>query len=220
MYGANVTLPHKIAVVPLLDRLDQQAERVGAINTIVREQDGTLSGHNTDVPAFLAALREDAHFEPAGKRAVVLGASGAARAAVAALLGANAGAIVVVNRTLERAEALLGDALAAAEYDPELFALAADDPELAGLISQADLVVNATSLGWKGDETPLDGALIPSGALVYDMVYRPTRLLHDAAERGAKTQDGLTMLVRQAALAFQHWTGQEVPLEVMLKAVF
>lgn len=217
--GANVTLPHKMAVVPLLDRLDRQAELVGAVNTIVREADGTLTGANTDVEAFGAALREDAGFDLHGQRVVLLGASGAARAAVAAMLDARVDSLVVVNRTPERAEALLGDALEAAAYDPRLLALAPDDPELAEELSGAALIVNATSLGWHTGETPLDKALIPPGALVYDMVYRPTRLLSEAAERGARPFDGLTMLVRQAALAFERWTGKQPPLDVMMAAV-
>ena len=217
--GANVTLPHKIAVVSLLDRVDPLVERVGAVNTIVREADGALTGANTDVPAFLAALREDAGFDPVGKRVIVLGASGAARAAVAALLDAGASAIAVVNRTPERAEELLGDALLTASYDPELLALAADDPTLPELTRNAALIVNATSVGWHGDETPLGADFIPATALVYDMVYRPTRLLREAAAHGAQTHDGLTMLARQAALAFERWTGQAVPLAVMLGAL-
>lgn len=219
IFGANVTLPHKIAAVSLLDRIDPLVEQIGAVNTIIREPDNTLTGANTDVPAFLAALREDAGFDPAGRRVVVLGASGAARAAVAALLQARVGAVIVVNRTLGRAEELLGNALATAEYDPELLALAADDGGLAEHVAAADLVVNATSLGWHGDATPLAETLIPRHALVYDMVYRPTRLLHEAAARGARTHDGLTMLARQAALAFERWTGVNVPLSVMLDAV-
>ncbi|KAB8145102.1 shikimate dehydrogenase [Chloroflexia bacterium SDU3-3] len=219
MYGANVTLPHKLAVLPLLDAIHPDAEQVGAVNTIVRGPGGALTGYNTDVPAFLAALREDAGFDPTGRRAVVLGASGAARAALAALLGAHAASVAVVNRTLEKAEDVLGDALNAADYDPALYAITYGDPALPELLAEAELVVNATSLGWQADETPLDAALIPASALVYDMVYRQTRLLREAAARGARTQDGLTMLVRQAALAFTLWTNVEVAPEVMLRAV-
>ncbi len=217
--GANVTLPHKRAVMALLDRIDPQAELIGAINTIVRAPDGTLSGLNTDAPAFLAELREDLGYAPEGQTAVILGASGAARAAAAALLDAGAGGLVLVNRTLERAEELLADLLAASERDPLLLAVAPDDPALGDLLASASLLVNATSLGWHGDETPLPAEQIPPGALVYDMVYRPTRLLRDAAARGARTADGLGMLVRQAALAFEQWTGRPAPLDVMRAAV-
>jgi shikimate dehydrogenase len=218
MLGANVTLPYKMAVLSLIDRFDPLVELVGAANTIIRETDGSLTGANTDVPAFLAALREDAQYEPAGQAAVVLGASGAGRAAVAALLEAGASRIIVVNRTLERAEELLADALAFARDEPELYALTPDDPELVDHLVHASLIVNATSLGWRPQETPLEARLIPPSALVYDMVYRHTQLLQDATARGARTHDGLTMLVRQAALAFERWTGQIPPLDVMLTA--
>jgi shikimate dehydrogenase len=125
--GANVTLPHKVAALPLLDQIDPDAAIIGAINTIIRESDGSLTGANTDAPAFLAALREDASYEPAGQPVLILGASGAARAAAVALLGAGVARLVVANRTLERAETLLGDLLATTDGDPQLFALTLDD---------------------------------------------------------------------------------------------
>jgi shikimate dehydrogenase len=218
-FGANVTLPHKIAVIPLLDQLDPLVDVIGAVNTIVREPDGTLSGANTDAPAFLASLRGEAGYAPEGQTAVVLGASGAARAAVAALVGAGIAGVIVVNRTVERAEELLADMLIAFDCDLPFVATTPDDPDLSTLFENATLVVNATSLGWRADETPLDAALIPPGALVFDMVYRPTRLLREAAAAGARTHDGLGMLVRQAALAFERWTGQPGPLDVMRRAL-
>ena len=217
--GANVTLPHKIAVLELLDRLDPAVEVIGAANTIIREADGSLTGANTDAPAFLASLREEAGYDPAGQTAVIVGASGAARAAAVALIGAGLARLAVANRTIERAEALLGDLLAAADRDPQLYALALDDAGLPELLAKATLIVNATSIGWHGDDTPLAAALIPPGVLVFDMVYRPTRLLRDAAARGARTLDGAGMLARQAALAFERWTGQAAPLDVMRAAL-
>lgn len=217
--GANVTLPHKVTVLELLDRRDPEVSAIGAANTIIREADGTLTGANTDAPAFLASLREDGGYEPAGQTAVILGASGAARAAAVALVGAGVARLFVVNRTPERAEALLGDVLAAASADPLLFALTPDDAELADVLASAGLVVNATSLGWHGDEMPLPAELLPPGALVFDLVYRPTRLLQAAAERGARPLDGAGMLVRQAALAFERWTGLPAPLAVMRAAM-
>jgi shikimate dehydrogenase len=217
--GANVTLPHKIAVLPLLDQIDPTAEAIGAVNTIVRAADGSLIGANTDAPAFLSALREDARYEPTGQSAVILGASGAARAAAVALVGAGIGQLVVANRTIERAEELLGDVLSMADADPLLFALALDDPALPGLLSESSLLVNATSLGWRPGETPLAAELIPPGALVYDMVYRPTSFLHDAATRGARTLDGAGMFVRQAALAFERWTNRDAPIDAMRAAL-
>ncbi len=217
--GANVTLPHKIAVIELLDRLSPLAEQIGAVNTIVREESGALAGYNTDAPAVVGTLR-GAGFEPSGASVVILGASGAARAAVFALAEAGAAQITLVNRTLERAEQLAADVLAATDNEAlRLHALQLDDPDLAEALAEAGLLVNATSLGWHGDETPLPADLIQPGALVFDMVYRQTRLLRDAAARGARTLDGLDMLVRQAGLAFELWTGREAPLDVMRDAL-
>ena len=217
--GANVTLPHKVAVLALLDRLDADAATIGAVNTIVREADGALTGANTDAPAFLASLREDGAYEPAGQSALILGASGAARAAAVALIGAGVERLIIVNRTLERAEELLGDALAATDRDPQLFALTPDDTALPGMLAETTLIVNATSLGWRTEETPLAAELILPGALVFDMVYRPTRLLREAAVRGARPLDGAGMFVRQAALAFERWTNRAAPLDVMRAAL-
>ena len=217
--GANVTLPHKIAVLALLDRLDPVAELIGAANTIIREADGSLTGANTDAPAFLAALREDAGYDPAGQTIIILGASGAARAAAMALATTGVARLVIANRTLERAEALLGDLLAASATDPLLFALTPDDPDLPELLAEATLIVNATSIGWHGDDSPLPAQLISPSALVFDMIYRPTQLLRDAAACGARTLDGAGMLARQAALAFERWTGQSAPLDLMRAAL-
>jgi len=217
--GANVTLPHKIAVLSLLDRLDPAVELIGAANTIIREADGSLTGANTDATAFLASLRDEGGYDPAGQTIVILGASGAARAAAMAVAGAGVARLVIANRTLARAEALLGDLLAAADADPLLFALSLDDADLPELLAEASLIVNATSVGWHGDQSPLPAQLIPSNALVFDMIYRPTQLLRDAGACGARTLDGAGMLVRQAALAFERWTGQSAPFDVMRAAL-
>ena len=216
--GANVTLPHKRAVLALLDRVEPAVDVIGAANTIIRAENGMLVGDNTDMPAVLATLREDAGYEPEGQTAVILGASGAARAAAVALIHANIARVLVVNRTLERAEELLADVLAAVDADPLLFACTPDALDQ-DVLHKATLIVNATSLGWHGNETPLAATLIPPDALVFDMVYRQTQLLRDAAARGARTLGGLHMLVRQAALAFERWTGKAVPLRVMYDAV-
>jgi shikimate dehydrogenase len=232
MLGANVTLPHKQAVLALLDFVDRQAAAIGAVNTIVRGADGRLSGYNTDAPAVIETLRDDAGFDPARKQIVLLGASGAARAACAALIEAGAAQITVVNRRPERAEELLADLIeatlpaedgapapiAAAEEPPSLLALGLDDPALPETLRSAALLINATSLGWKGEPPPIDLALLAPGALVFDMVYRPTPLLRAAETLGARPLDGLGMLVRQGALAFERWTGQAAPLPVMWEA--
>jgi shikimate dehydrogenase len=245
--GANVTLPHKAAVLPFLDDIEPEAANIGAVNTIYKRADGALVGANTDAPALLDALREEGGFEPADQSVVLLGASGAARAAAYALVGAGVQRLVVANRTPERAEELLSDVLVGiyggdSDEDtdelvrsngrlstdaplhpemrvPQLVALALDDADLHTYIAESPLLINATSLGWHADETPLPNPPVVAGTLVYDMVYRPTRLLHEAAAQGARTLDGLGMLVRQGALAFSRWTGRDAPLDVMYAAL-
>jgi shikimate dehydrogenase len=226
--GANVTLPHKQAVLPLLDRLEEGAAQIGAVNTIYKDDDGSLVGANTDAPALILDLAE-AGFAPAGRTAVMLGASGAARAAAFALALAGVRALVVLNRTTERAEELLADLLlgitgpdgltASGEPPPVLVALGPGDPEAEAYLAGCDLLINATSLGWHGDETPLPNPPIGRQTLVYDMVYRETRLLREAAARGAATRTGLGMLVHQGALALERWTQRAAPLDTMWAAL-
>jgi shikimate dehydrogenase len=234
--GANVTLPHKQAVLPLLDELEAQAAQIGAANTIYKGEDGRLIGANTDAPALIADLA-DAGFDPAGRSAVLLGASGAARAAAFALADAGVSALAVLNRTPERAEALLAELLlaitngsqdeaqplwgftAAGGRPPTLVALGLDDPDAGAYLAACELLVNATPLGWHGDETPLPDPPVGRQALVYDMTYRETRLLREAAARGAATRAGLGMLVHQGAFALTRWTGREPPLDVMWAAL-
>jgi shikimate dehydrogenase len=218
MLGANVTLPHKVAILEYIDHRDPIVDLIGAANTIIRNPDGSLSVTNTDAPAVSATLREDAGFEPAGRHAIVLGASGAARAAVYALARSGAQQIVIVNRTIERAEDLLADLLASTDFEIPVLAFTPDDPDLAEYTRSADLIINATSLGWKASELPLEPNLLPTTGLVFDMVYRPTELLRIAAARGMATLDGRGMLVRQAGLAFERWVGKSAPLEVMFAA--
>ncbi|GAB4111552.1 MAG: shikimate dehydrogenase [Roseiflexaceae bacterium] len=218
MLGANVTLPHKVAILEYIDHRDPIVDLIGAANTIIRNPDGSLSVTNTDAPAVSATLREDAGFELDGSHAIVLGASGAARAAVYALARSGAQQIVIVNRTIERAEDLLADLLASTDLEIPLLAFTPDDPDLAEYTQSADLIINATSLGWKAGELPLEPNLLPTTGLVFDMVYRPTELLRIAAARGLATLDGRGMLVRQAGLAFERWVGKSAPLEVMFAA--
>lgn len=216
--GANVSVPHKQAVVPFLDVVDEEGRAIGAVNTLVRRDGGWL-GTNTDAAGFLAALRGTG-FEPAGRRALVLGAGGAARA-VAYALGQVGCAAVVHNRTAERARRLVaelapvaGSGAAAARVATSLAAL-----ELDGV----DLLVNATPVGqWPETEaSPWPEALpLPSHWTVFDLVYRPaeTRLLARARAAGARGIGGLEMLVQQGALSFRLWTGRDAPLEVMRAA--
>ena len=215
--GANVTVPHKQAVVPFLDALSDAAEAIGAVNTIVNNN-GRLVGHNTDAAGFLRALIE-ADFGPRDKRVVVLGAGGAARAVVYALLTAGVAEVGVYNRTPDKAEALVN-------AFSNLGTVNVIEPgDLDARVRGADGLVNTTSVGMaRGghdpDTSPLPGALVPYRGFVCDIVYRPpkTRLLRDAEATGLRAQNGLPMLVYQGAEALELWTGRDAPVEVMRRA--
>jgi shikimate dehydrogenase len=213
-FGASVTVPHKVAVKDLVDEVSPAARRAGAVNTIVN-RDGALFGDNTDIYGFGVTMAGGL-----GGRtpqvAVVLGAGGAARAVVLALEAAGAAEIVVFNRDVERAARL------ARELDPApVRPMRLDEQSLERELPRANVLVNATSLGWHPGETPialprLD--LLPAGTLVADLTYRDTDLLLAAQRRGLKTVDGLPMLVHQGARAFELWTGSAAPVETMLAA--
>jgi shikimate dehydrogenase len=212
--GCNVTMPHKQAVIPLLDRLDPTAERIGAVNTIVREADGTLAGHNTDAAGFLEPLRPFLRHRHLFRMARVLGTGGAARAIVSALAGEGF-VLVLAGRDTARAEALLAE-LATGEHHVvplDHFAASTDFAfdDRAGCL---DLIVNATSLGMAG-QPPLafDFSHAPPGSIAYDIVTAPpeTPFLAAARAAGLRTVDGLEMLVGQAAVAFRLFFGAEPP---------
>lgn len=219
--GVNVTVPHKQAVIPYLDRVADAVRGIGAVNTIVLSQ-GELVGHNTDGHGFLQALREGG-LEPRGKRALVLGAGGAARAVVYSL--AQAGCSVTLhNRTTERAQELAAqmrdlDIAAPVTTIDSVGEIADTD----GGSSRLDLLVNATALGMApatGRSPWPEEHPIPSHWTVFDLVYNPkeTRLLAQARASGAQTISGSGMLVHQGALALELWTGQTPPVDVMRRA--
>lgn len=209
--GANVTIPHKTAVMAFLDTLDAPARRIGAVNTIVNDN-GRLTGYNTDAVGFLAALRAG-RFEPEGKKATVLGAGGAARAIVFALKDAGA-AVNIVNRTFSTAAELAATTGATAFRATEEGYLRA--------LEGATLVVNATSVGLCPNDSasPISPSLLKPGMTVFDTIYRPrqTRLLREAQAAGCDVIGGLEMLVAQGALSFELWTGEPAPREVMVRA--
>jgi shikimate dehydrogenase len=216
--GANISVPHKQEVIPLLDELSAAARAVGAVNTVVVRR-GRLEGYNTDGEGFVRALLE-AGIRIEGVRALLLGAGGAARGVAFALLGAGVGALQVFNRTTERAERL---AAHFAEVAPiSVLRLAALEQALAS----CDLLVNSTSVGMEHggvapDLSPLPAGLRPRHGAVVDIVYRPprTRLLLDAEAAGLRVQNGVPMLVHQGAVALESWLGQRAPLQVMRTAV-
>jgi shikimate dehydrogenase len=204
--GVNVTIPHKEAALALADAATAATREIGAANTLAFE-DGAILADNTDAPALLACLRA-AGWEPAGRRALVLGAGGAARAAVWALVGSGA-EVAVWNRTAERARGLAS----------ELGATAVQRPE------QAEIVVNCTAVGLSDPEAtfktlPLRADDWGAGSCVVDMVYRDggTRLLEAARTRGADVIDGLEILIAQGAASFERWTGKAAPRQAMREA--
>lgn len=206
--GLSVTTPHKDDAARLVDRRSPTAERLGAVNTVVREG-GELVGESTDGRGFVDSLRLDQGFDAAGRRCVVRGSGGAARAIVLALAEAGAGEVVVVpGRSRERAAAAAALAGAAGRVGAEV--------EAAG----APLVVNATTLGMAGNRVavPFDPGLLGPGQLVVDIVYPTTPWVEAARARGATAAHGLGMLLHQAAAAFRLWTGHEPPLEAMSAA--
>lgn len=224
--GANVTIPHKRAVMPLLDKIDLLAERIGAVNTIVHRDD-YLYGYNTDAPGLLHALKEQGvgkagpggQISLKGYTAVLLGAGGAARGAAFALTDAGVERLIILNRHLERAQMLAADVQQ--HYDGPVFSL--NDP--AFLIPHPSaIIINATSLGMHEDASMLPTEVLARFAadtFVYDMIYNPsqTYLLCQARTIGLRTANGLSMLLHQGALSFTLWTGKPAPLDVMRTAL-
>jgi shikimate dehydrogenase len=215
--GANVTVPHKERVVPLVDRLTEEAQATGAVNTITREG-RRLVGHNTDVAGFEITLDRLVGRQKMPKQAVLLGAGGGARAVAYGLIRAGFQRIIVFNRHLHRAEGLVRHFGKSAAH-MELRAMPWHDSIIESELARTKVLVNATSIGLVGDASPVPGEIIPGDLLVLDLIYRRTRFLHDAERAGSTVMDGETMLLHQGAAAFRLWTGQEPPLDVMAEAL-
>ena len=221
-----MTIPHKQAVLPLLDKVDGLAAHIGAVNTIVHRDD-YLHGYNTDARGLLRALHEhglgemkaDGTISLKGYTAVLLGAGGAARGAAFALVEADVSRLLIINRHRERAQLLAADVQQ--HYEGPVFSLS--DPNF--LIPQpSSIIINATSLGMHEDASPLPAEVLARfdpDTFVYDMIYNPsqTRLLCQALAMGLQAANGLSMLLHQGALAFTLWTGLPAPLEVMRSAL-
>ncbi len=213
--GCNVTMPHKQAVIPLLDRLDPLAEKIGAVNTIVRAEDGTLTGYNTDAGGFLGPLRSELDRQHLFRMARVLGTGGAARAIIAALASEHVH-LVLAGRNTEKARALLDELDPGGEHHVAPLSHFADETDFEFDDRQGcfDLIVNASPLGMAG-QPPLEFDLshVPPGSIIYDIVTHPldTPLLVAAREAGFRTVDGLSMLIGQAADAFEKFFGQKPP---------
>jgi shikimate dehydrogenase len=208
--GLNVTMPHKQEVIAALDELAPEAARAGAVNTIVADGE-RLTGTNTDGAGFLRFLEQDAAVKADGLRVTIVGAGGSARA-VALALGDAGAEVTVAARRLEQAEVIAAKA-------PGAVRAVTLDP---GTVTKdADLIVNATPVGRDGDELPIDASAIEDRHIVVDLIYHPeaTPLVRSAREKGAKAFNGMGMLVHQAALSFEIWTGVVAPLDAMRAAV-
>jgi len=215
--GFNVTIPHKVTVMDLLDELDNSASSVEAVNT-VKNKRGKLVGFNTDGLGALQALTDELG-SVKGKRVLLLGAGGAARAIAYALAGEGC-EVKVANRTPSRAEALAS--IVRKNLGHEIQVLSLEKRELAKTIKDVEILINATSVGMRPHD---DSALVTSDILhrevtVMDIVYKPleTKLLREAKKAGCRTINGLNMLVNQAAMSFKIWTGRKPPVKVMKEA--
>jgi shikimate dehydrogenase len=218
--GANITIPHKEAAFALVSTVSPEARALGAVNT-VSFVDGAASGHNTDIEGVLAPLRE-LGIGLSGLQTVVLGAGGAARAAVCALAGAGS-RVTVVNRTYARAEALVAR-VASLPGGASVVAEAAGSAGANRALIEAELIVNATAAGMTpdvGTMPDVPAAALRQGKTVFDLVYRPaeTALLTAARRAGCRALNGVPMLVRQGAASFRHWFGMEPDVAAMERAV-
>jgi shikimate dehydrogenase len=211
--GANVTIPHKERVVPMVDRLTEEATATGAVNTITREGK-RLVGHNTDVAGFKVALDKLVGRQKMPKQAVILGAGGGARAVVYGLIREGFQRVVVFNRHLHRAEGMVKHFSRTASH-MELRAMPWHESIIESEIAKTKVLINATSIGLTSDISPLPAEVLSDELLVLDLIYAKTRLLRDAHAAGATTLDGELMLLNQGAAAFTLWTGQPAPLDLM-----
>ena len=218
MRGINLTIPHKVEVLPYLDRLSEAAELMGAVNTVVNI-DGELFGENTDGKGFLRALTQDAGVDPEGTRVVVFGAGGASRAITVELALAGAQEITIVNRSPERGHTLV-DLLNTKTPTSATYSTW-DGPFQ--IPDDTDIVINATSIGLFPDidaEPNLDYSTLTRDMTVCDVIHSPTTpFLRKARQLGSATLDGVGMLVYQGAIGFKLWTGRDAPVEVMYEAL-
>ena len=215
MKGVNLTMPYKLQVIPYLDELTQAAEIIGAVNTVIVREDGTLLGENTDGKGFVEALAR-AGFSTEGKKISILGAGGAARAIAVECALAGAAKLTVINRSAGRAAELAALIRDKTPADSEALAL---EPRMR-VPEGTNILINATSIGLAPDsdkKPDLDYDSITSGMVVCDVVFNPaeTLFLAEAEKRGARTVNGLGMLACQGARNFTLWTGREAPLDVM-----
>jgi len=214
--GANIGVPHKDRVVAMLDRLTEEAQATGAVDTITIDGD-QLVGHNTDVIAFKPALEELVGNQKMPKNAVVVGAGGGGRAVIYSLIQAGFQNVALFNRHLHRGERLVKHFGRMASH-MDLKARPWHDSVIEAELAKTDILVNASSMGRDPEETPIPGELLPPDILVMDLHYVPeeTRLLREAREAGAaKVMNGDAMLIEQTVAAFELWTGEKAPVDII-----
>ena len=216
--GLNVTIPHKVSIMKYLDEIDSNAKNIGAVNTVINK-DGRLIGYNTDGAGALAALKMGKG-DPSGKKVVLLGAGGAARA-ISFSIAPFASRLVVLNRTRSKATSLVKAIKKRLNIDIVGEELTINT--LSRELANTELLINTTSVGMfpKIEETLVDRHLIKPNMVVFDIIYNPpeTRLLREATASGAKALNGINMLVNQGALSFKLWIKLEPPIDVMLRAI-
>ncbi|WP_168120743.1 shikimate dehydrogenase [Paenibacillus sp. HB172176] len=215
--GVNVTIPHKQHVMELIDEIDADALAIGAVNTIVNEN-GRLIGYNTDGIGYVRSLKEEAVASLGGKHIVVIGAGGASRGIVYALLKEKPARVTIANRTIEKAEQLARSLdCGGTEMHVE------PNERLEPLCGEADLVINTTSIGMfpKVEEAPVRGSWMKPGAVASDLIYNPlkTTFLKEAEAQGCIVHSGLGMFIYQGAYAFEYWTGKPAPVDAMREIV-
>jgi len=214
--GVNVTIPHKLQVMDLLDEIDADAIALGAVNTIVN-RDGRLIGYNTDGIGYVRSLKEEAISDIAGKSIVVVGAGGAARGIIYALLKEKPSKVTIINRSVANAEQL------AVSLTSEIPIQVAGQDQLEACCGEADIVINTTSVGMYPhmDETPIRGEWLKSSAVASDLIYNPleTKFLQQAKQYGCTIHGGLGMFIYQGAFAFEYWTGKQAPVLAMRETV-
>ncbi len=212
--GVNVTIPHKERIIAFLDDLSDEAEFIGSVNTITNSS-GRLTGFNTDGKGFMSSLLE-AGIDISGKKVLLIGAGGAARA-VGYYLSRNTSCLFIYNRTIKRAESLKTH-LYRVNNNVEI--VSEDVVSKSSFLSDIDMIVNTTPLGMKSDDPlPLDTSMLMNHQVVCDLIYKETPLLKAASRKGCRTLNGMGMLLWQGALAFEKWTGIKPPVEVMREAL-